>query len=294
MNPRLRAFVAVADHHGFGAAAQHLSITQPALSKQIQALERELGGGTLFSRGRNGAALTEFGALLLPQARELVETADEFTRRARRLARGESGRLSVGFGLSTLDIAPRVIAGFRRSFPDVRISLEDLPSAVQADRLRSRELDVGFVRLPVGDELRQRVLRRDHLAIASPGPIPAEVTGWLGEQRLIRLARAKGPGLAAQIDRLCAAWDCRPGTAQETHDLQTVLALVAAGAGCALIPATAARVAPPAVTLTPLDDPAAAWDVGVAWHSAQHTAHVPNFLALLADSDLAARVSRTS
>lgn len=281
MNPRLRAFVAVADHRSFGLAAHSLAVTQPALSKQIQALEHELGGGLLFTRGRHGAALTGFGATLLPQARELVAAADEFARRARRLARGEAGRLSIGFGLSAIDLAPRAVAAFRRSSPDVEISLEDLPSAVQADRIRSGELHVGFVRLPVGDDLRQRVLRRDRLAVASTGPVPADIAGWLGEQGLVRLARAKGPGLGAQIDRLCAAWGIQPGPLHETHDLQTVLALVAAGAGPALVPATAARIAPPAVNLTALSDPAAAWDVGVAWHPTQHTALVPNFLAVL-------------
>jgi hypothetical protein len=110
------------------------------------------------------------------------------------------------------------------------------------------------------------VLRRDQLAVASTGPVPADVAGWLGEQRLVRLARAKGPGLAAQIDRLCAAWGIQPGSLHETHDLQTVLALV------------------PAVKLTALDDPAAGWDVGVAWHPTQDTALVPSFLAILAAS----------
>jgi DNA-binding transcriptional LysR family regulator len=281
MLPRLRAFVAVAEQRGFGQAARSMAITQPALSKQIQALENELGGGVLFARGRHGAALTEFGTTLLPQARELVTAADEFTRRAHRLARGEAGRLSIGFGLSAIDLAPRAVAAFRRSHPDVEISLEDLPSAVQADRIRAGELHVGFVRLPAGADLRQRVLRRDHLAVASSGGVPADVPGWLGEQRLVRLARAKGPGLAAQIDRLCASWGIRPGTLHETHDLQTVLALVAAGTGPALVPAAAARIAPPAVRLTGLDDPAAAWDVGVAWHPTQHTDLVAGFLGVL-------------
>ena len=283
MNPGLRAFVAVADHHGFGSAAHSLAITQPALTKRIQALERELGG-TLFSRGRHGATLTELGATLLPQARELVAGADEFTRRARRLSHGEVGLLTLGFGLSTIDLAPRAVVAFRRSYPEVEISLEDLPSSVQVDRIRTGELHAGFIRLPVGDDLQQRVLRRDHLAIASTDPIPTDIVGWLGAQPLVRLAQPKGPGLTAQIDRWCTAWSIRPGTLHETHDLQTVLALVAAGTGPALVPATAARIAPPTVTFTHLDDPAAAWDVGIAWHPTQHTDLVANFLAILTRS----------
>ena len=282
MNPRLTAFVAVADQHSYGHAARDLRITQPALTKQIQALERQLGG-TLFTRGRHGATLTELGAQLLPQARELVTASDEFTRRARRLASGEVGTLILGFGLSTIDIAPRAVAAFRRSHPDVEVSLEDLPSQVQADRIRARTLHAGFLRLPVGDDLHQRVLRSDHLALASTGPVPEDLVGWLGAQRLVRLARTKGPGLTAQIDHLCEAWQIHPGTLHETHDLQTVLALVAAGTGPALVPMTAARIAPPAVTLTPITDPAATWDVGIAWHPTQHTALVANFLATTAN-----------
>nr|CEL14118.1 Transcriptional regulators, LysR family [Kibdelosporangium sp. MJ126-NF4]CTQ88485.1 Transcriptional regulators, LysR family [Kibdelosporangium sp. MJ126-NF4] len=279
----MRAFVAVADHHGFGPAAASVAITQPALTKQIQALERELGG-LLFTRGRHGATLTEFGATLLPQARELLAAADEFTDRAHRLAVGAAGRLTLGFGLSTIDLAPRAVAAFRLAYPDVEISLEDLPSAVQTDRIQSGELSAGFVRLPVADDLRQRVLRRDHLAVASAGPVTGDVGAWLDEQGLVRLGRSKGPGLTAQIDRLCAAWRIQPTTLYETHDLQTVLALVAAGVGPALVPATAARIAPAGVTFTELDDPAAVWDVGIAWHPVQDTALVANFLTVLAGS----------
>src|SRR5437879_5205710 len=122
MNPRLTAFVAVADQRGYGNAARELHITQPALTKQIQALERELGG-RLFTRGRHGATLTEFGALLLPQVRDLVGAAEEFLRRARRLAGGEAGTLTLGFGLSTIDIAPQAVAAFRRTYPGVEVSL---------------------------------------------------------------------------------------------------------------------------------------------------------------------------
>ncbi|ONI81643.1 hypothetical protein ALI144C_20330 [Actinosynnema sp. ALI-1.44] len=280
MNPRLRAFVAVADHHGYGPAAASVAITQPALTKQIQALERELGG-TLFARGRHGATLTEFGATLLPQARELVVASDEFTRRARRLASGATGRLSLGFGLSTIDLAPRAVAAFRQVYPDVEISLEDLPSTVQIDRITTGELDAGFVRLPVADGFAQRVLRRDRLVVASSAAVPGDVARWVADKGLVRLGRSKGPGLTGQVDKLCAAWGIHPATLYETHDLQTVLALVAAGVGPALVPATATRIAPAGVAFTQLDHPAAVWDVGIAWRPVQDTALVANFLAVL-------------
>lgn len=277
MEPRLRAFVEVAEQRGFGAAAARLSITQPALTKQIQALERELGA-ELFHRGRHGAALTEFGQLLLPQARELVAGSDEFTRRAHQLARGELGRLSVGFGLSTIDIAPQAIAAFRQRYPRVEVCLEDLPSSTQIARLRGGELHAGFIRLPTGPGLDHLVLRHERLAIAHVGEIPEDLPGWLAGQRLVRLARAAGSGLVAQIDRLCAAWRIAPGTAHETNHLHTVLALVAAGSGPALVPTSAAAIAPAAVRLTPVSDPVAAWTVGVVWRAETEHAITRNFL----------------
>lgn len=274
-----RAFVEVADHRGFGLAAQSLAITQPALTKQIQALEREIGG-PLFHRGRHGAALTELGARTLPHARTLVADADELIRRGRQMARGETGRLALGFGLSSIELAPRAVAAFRRRYPSVDVNLEDLPSTTQLDRVRDGELHAAFVRLPAGEGLSHRVLDHDHLAVASPAgqAVPDDLVKWLGSQRLVRLARAKGPGLTGQIDLLCATWRIAPGTQSETHDLQTVLALVAAGLGTALVPASAASIVPRTVRLTPIDDPAAAWDVAVVWSPTRVTTLTTNFL----------------
>jgi DNA-binding transcriptional LysR family regulator len=280
MDSRLRAFVEVAEQRRFGVAAERLSTTQPALTKQIQSLERELGA-PLFHRGRHGATLTEFGQLLLQQARDLVAGADEFTRRARQLARGERGRLAVGFGLSTIELAPRAIAAFRQRYPWVEVSLEDLPSATQVERLRTGELHAGFIRLPAGSNLCEMVLRHERLAVAHTSAIPDDLPGWLGEQRLVRLARAAGSGLVAQIDRLCAAWRIQPGTAHETNHLHTVLALVAAGSGPALVPTSAATIAPAAVRLTPVSDPVATWAVGVVWRAEIDHAITTNFLAVV-------------
>lgn len=280
MESWLRAFVAVAEQRRFGTAAERLSITQPALTKQIQALERELGA-PLFHRGRHGATLTEFGQLLLSQARDLVAGTDEFVRRAHQLARGEHGRLAVGFGLSAIDVAPRAIAAFRQRYPEVEIGLEDLPSATQLERLRTGELHVGFIRLPAGPGLRHLVLRDERLAVAHTVPLPDDLPAWLGQQKLVRLARSAGSGLVAQVDRLCAAWRIQPGTAHETNHLHTVLALVATGSGPALVPTSAAAIAPAGVRLTPVADPAAAWTIGVVWPADTEHAITTNFIAVV-------------
>lgn len=264
----LRAFVEVAEEGSVGGAALRLAVSQPALTKQLQVLERQLGD-RLFRRGRHGTELTEFGRALLPDARDLVARADALSRRADRAARGELGRIAIGFGLSSIEYAPRAVASFRQRHPDVQVSLEDLPSADQLDRLRTGDLHVGFVRLPDRTELPHRYIDTDRLALAVGAeavvPAPKDLPRWLGERPMVRLNPTRGPGLAAQIERVRAAWGIGLDVIQEADDLQTVLALVAAGVGAALVPAGGRSIAPPTVQLIPLQEPESSWRIGVVW-----------------------------
>jgi DNA-binding transcriptional LysR family regulator len=143
----LRAFLTVTHLRHFGRAADALAISQPALSKQIAALEESVGA-RLFERGRHGAELTVFGATFLADAEMLVRNADDVLARAREASGGKRGFLRVGLGLSTLTIAPRLIAEFRQQHPDVSVTLNDLSSAEQSRRLLGGQLEVGFLRLP--------------------------------------------------------------------------------------------------------------------------------------------------
>lgn len=285
----LRAFLTVAEHGRYSRAAQDLMVTQPTLTKQIQSLEARVGG-RLFHRGRHGATPTALGAILLPEARDLVRRADALAQRMTKAARGEIGRLSVGFGLSSIDLAPCAVAAFRRRYPDAHVSLDDMSSQEQLDRLATGELDVGFVRLPEGDTWGHMALDTDRLAFASSArhaPPPQDVASlprWIGGQRFVQLTKERGPGLAWQIERLCAAIAVRPTVIQEAHDLQTVLALVAAGVGTALVPARAGRIAPASVAIIPIDHPAAEWRIAVAWNRGRAHPMTANFLAVLRDT----------
>ncbi|MGW6279765.1 LysR family transcriptional regulator [Kribbella sp. NPDC055071] len=262
----LRAFVTLARVRNFGAAAAELSTSQPALTKQIQVLERRVGS-VLFSRGRQGARLTPAGELLLPDALELLDRSEAFERRAAQVAAGDEGSLSIGFGQSGIDLAPRAVALFRSRWPGVAISLEDLSSAVQYERLLSGRLQVGFVRLPVPAGLEHLRLRRDRLTLAVPTTqsVPRDLVSWLDSRPLVRIAPASGPGLTAQINGLYAELGCHPQVLQESGDLPTVLALTAAGAGPSVVPQSAERFAPPEVRLIPLPGRAATWWTGAAW-----------------------------
>ncbi|WP_433476330.1 LysR family transcriptional regulator [Spirillospora sp. CA-142024] len=280
----LRTFLAVVEHRAFSRAAPASAITQPALTKQIQALEAQ-AGGRLFHRGRHGATLTDLGRILLPEARDLVRRADALAVRMNRMARGEIGRLSVGFGLSSIEVAPRAVAAFRQRFPDADIVLDDMSSQVQLERLATGELDVGFVRMPVGEDWERLLLHADRLAIATAGDAPPEdadhVARWAAGRPCVALAQARGPGLAAQIEELRTALGVDVEVVQEAHDLQTVLALVAAGVGTAFVPAGAGSIAPAQVTLTPVDHPAAAWQIGAVWNRRADNPLIGNFLPII-------------
>ena len=197
-----------------------------------------------------------------------MRDADEILTRARESSSGTRGYLRVGLGLSTLTLAPQLIAEFRRQYPKVSVTLNDLSSAEQGRRLLAGKLDVGFLRLPADSGLDAFPVLDEALALAVPQHarwkrIPANLEE-LNEQGFIGLARGRGPGLAAQIDRWCSEHGFVPRVTQQADDIQTVLAAVAAGVGAAFLPSRTQYLLRDARVL-PLRGTAAQWQVGLAW-----------------------------
>ncbi|WP_027801465.1 LysR family transcriptional regulator [Paraburkholderia dilworthii] len=279
----LRAFLTIAELRHFGQAADLLCVSQPALSKQIAALEASLGA-RLFERGRHGAELTTFGAGFLPDAEALIRDADDILTRAREASSGTRGFLRVGLGLSTLTEVPQLVADFRKRYPNIGVTLNDLSSAEQTRRLLSGKLEVGFLRLPAEAGLSSFPMLDEALGLAIPQHarwkrIPSNLDE-LNEAGFIALARGRGPGLAAQIDRWCAAHGFVPNVIQHTDDIQTVLAGVAAGVGAAFLPSRVQYLLRDARVLS-LRGPGARWRVGLAWQTARDDAVVKCFVAFV-------------
>ncbi|WP_426988499.1 LysR family transcriptional regulator [Pseudarthrobacter sp. Y6] len=281
-----RSFVVAASHSTFSAAATALSMSQPALTKQIQQLERWTGTA-LFLRGRQGSALTQAGLQLLADARDVVDRADRLAARIKRVAAGDEGHLAVGFGLSSISVAPEAVATFRHKFPGVAVSLEDLSSAEQFERILAGSLDFAFARLPAPAEFACLQVLSDRLALAATTQWPnsqvqdEDLRTWLAEHELVQLSAARGPGLRAQIRQFYEEIGCEPAIIQEAADLQTVLALVAAGVGGAVVPASAASIAPKTVAMIPIDRPGAAWEVGLVWLRGQTGPRFEAFLEIV-------------
>src|SRR5690348_12762130 len=144
----LRYFIAVAEELHFRRAAERLHMSQPPLSQQIRQLEEEVGA-QLLTRNQRKVELTAAGAAFLVRAREILDAVEDAARHARRVQRGEVGRLAVGFvGSAMYTFVPELLQSFREQFPDVTLRLQELGTTEQLRQLDDGRLDVGFIRAP--------------------------------------------------------------------------------------------------------------------------------------------------
>ncbi|MEV3806808.1 LysR family transcriptional regulator [Aeromonas dhakensis] len=285
---QLQAFVTLAETANYREAANRLFITQPALTKQIQGLEQTLGS-TLFNRGRHGAELTAIGTQLLTQARALVEHGKGFERHALALASGIAGRLKIGFGLSSFALAPALVARFKQQAPDVMVHLQDMTSAIQQERLLSGQLQLGFMRRPQAPQLREHRLLTDRLVLAvptqmtQPDPAAFDIEQTLASQPLLQMVGHRCPGLSQQIASFLGA-NRLTGMVQEAEDIQTLVALVAAGIGNAILPHSVSFIAGRDVTLYPLSGPCSEWEISLVWNPDFADPIRDRFLQLVVDA----------
>ncbi|WP_447502373.1 LysR family transcriptional regulator [Aeromonas caviae] len=282
---QLQAFVMLAESANYREAANRLFVTQPALTKQIQGLEQALGS-TLFNRGRHGAELTAIGLQLLPQAMALVDHGKGFEQHALALASGAAGRLNIGFGLSSFALAPSLVARFKQQAPEVMVHLQDMPSAIQHELLLSGQLQLGFMRRPQSERQQELRLLTDRLVLAVPtqliGPDPAafDVEQALTRQPLLQMVGHRCPGLTQQIAGFLGA-NRLTGMIQEAEDIQTLVALVAAGIGNAILPRSVGFIAGKEVTLYPLSGPWSEWEISLVWNPEFADPIRDRFLALV-------------
>lgn len=244
---QLRYFVAVAEELNFSRAAERLNISQPPLSIQIKAMEEELGT-VLLTRSRHNVALTQAGKLLLDHARTALQGLDRAGDLVRRAGRGEAGLIRMGFvgSVPMLDLFSYLLGGFNQRYPNVRIDLHNMSTSRQLAALAMGEIDVGFIRpsqqCRPGPALRVNTVWTDRLRVFVParhklaadtGPVAMRE---LRDQDFIGIAAGSGCGVHDFTAAACGAAGFLPRVVQETHDLRTVLWLVAAGLGISLLP----------------------------------------------------------
>jgi DNA-binding transcriptional LysR family regulator len=281
----LRYFMAVAEEGHFGRAARRLGLAQPPLSRQIQALEAEIGF-ELFDRSRRRVELTAGGEVLLRHARDVLEALELGVREARRAASGEIGRIVVGYPSSlAYSGLTELLRAFRDRSPGVEIALREMPPQSQLDALRARHIDVGFVRAPLDDPaLSAELVRREPLIVALPADHPLAARkrialSQLAGEPFVCFPRSRGPAFFDHIMRLCHDAGFTPRIAQEAPQLD-IISLVAAGFGVAIMPASLRELRRDGLALRPIVGSPRA-DLLVAWRSDDRSPALRDFIELV-------------
>jgi DNA-binding transcriptional LysR family regulator len=264
----LRYFIAVAEEKHMTRAAERLGIQQPPLSMQIRALEEELEV-QLFRRKPRGMELTDAGAAFLEKARVILDEVERAAATTRRTARGEEGRVVVGFTSSAPfhPFVPRVIRSFREMSPHVSLVLEESGSSELVQGLHNEEIDAAFIRSPVVDVvgLMVRPLLEEKMLVALPtGHELAKPSRWsrasplplsaLANETFILYKRPGGPGLYDTIITACRGAGFSPRVGQEAPRIISTLNLVAAGLGVSLVPESLRRLQMDGVVYRKLSD----------------------------------------
>ena len=283
----LRYFVAVAEELSFTRAAARLRVAQPALSVQIRQLEAELGV-ELFDRSRRTISITEAGALMLAESRRLLGLLDNAVELVRRTGRGVTGRLAIGFVPSASNAAlPPLLRRFGETHPDVAVHLREMAPGDLIRRLHEGDLDVCFIYLPFADpSVDQAVVTREAFVVALPAKhrLAAECVvdvRELASEPFVIPAEHGMPGLNAQVLDICREAGFTP---RAVHDdiwlVQTMVGLVAAGVGVALVPASAQALTPEGVVYRRLLEPVVhEVELAAVWRRADTAAVLRAFLA---------------
>ena len=256
---QLRCFVTVAEELHFGRAAARLNMTQPPFSRQIQVLEHIIGA-ELLERTSRTVRLTPAGRSFFPEARRILKLAESASQIARRIALGKTGSLKLGFTATTAyGFLPHLLAACRESLPDVDLSLKEMVSGDQLEALASGQLDMGLLRPPIGrpEFASMRVAVEPLLAAVPEGDI-------LAGRKSLRYADLDAKPfimyspyesryfydlLVAQFTRA----NILPRYVQHLSQIHSVLALVHAGLGMAIVPSGAATLNYQGVHLKPLE-----------------------------------------
>jgi DNA-binding transcriptional LysR family regulator len=270
----LRYFVAVGEDQHYGRASRRLGVAQPALSRQIQDLEKEIGY-ELFDRMPRGVRLSAAGELFMADARRILQEVGEATARAARVARGQSGTLCIGFAenASWRGVAPDSFRRFRERQPDVTLQLQPAASLEQLEAIRSGRLDVGFVNfMPKADaDLDQLTVGIHQVELALPKRHPLARLEKLRLHDLTDAAFIWFPRRASPIfyDRLmheCYRGGLKsPRIVQEGLNEATILSLVSTGLGVGWVLGSARWRRPPTIAILPVVDLNMPVPLALAW-----------------------------
>jgi DNA-binding transcriptional LysR family regulator len=290
MNLRhLQFFVVLAEELNFSRAAERLHVAQPALSQQIRALEDRLGT-QLVDRGSRPLQLTEAGRYLAIEARHILANFEHATLGAREIGLGRRGWLGVGFTRSAMySVLPPALKVFHRSYPDVELKLFEMLTEEQADALHDKRIHIGIGRQvqEIAGCTTHALLSEPLMAVLSPDhPLAASADVGLAElagSPLILYPRQPAAFFSRFVEGLYRDAGLTPEVTQRADEIQTAIALVAAGLGVTYVGASVARLARPDVVYKPLHGAAASQltTLSATFRNDDQSAHLRALLAIL-------------
>ncbi len=295
----IRYFVAVAEELNMGRAAARLHIVQPALSKQIAALERDLSV-KLFDRSKGRLLLTPAGVAFLSDARDVMRRVDRAAESARSIDMGELGTLEVGFvGSAMWGVLPGVLREHRRRYPGLRFRLHELTTAVQLAQLRTGSLDVAFLRAPAFDEeLEFEPVSQEVLVVALPddhalaGRAAIDLAD-LADETFVMSVPHESPNYYARCIELCRTYGFVPNSVEEADTVGGGMHFVAAGLAVLLAPGSFATRPWPGIVFKPLTRETVELELAMAYNSQRErgalTAFIETVRQVVADRALEAR-----
>jgi DNA-binding transcriptional LysR family regulator len=284
---QIRCFVAAAEELHFGRAARRLHMTQPPLSRQIQMLEYELGVA-LFLRTSRSVKLTPAGRTFLPEAARILGLVESATAATRRTAEGRAGMVRLGFTAgSSYEFLPRMLARAAVSLKDVEILLTEMVSKQQVEALRARTIDVGLHRTPstekdmesvcVARERMMLVLPRTHRMATGRLPDARE----LAKEPFITISPRDGYYFFHLIDSFLTSMGVVPQYVQQVSQIHSILALVSAGLGVAMVPESARLMRYRGIILRPLKQHPPLAELHLAWQREVENPAVPALVKLV-------------
>lgn len=287
---QLTYFIAAAEEENFGQAARRLHIAQPALSRQIRAME-ELMGVSLFERLPRGLRLSPAGAAFLEEARAIVNRHRSAVEHARNVQAGVHGRLNIGFIEPSLFhwTPPEALREFRTRYPMVAVELEPMQSLEQGRALRAGRIDAGFVVGPSGEEgneFGRLTVLVDHFMLALPANHPAVSRAVirladLANEPFLCIRRVVAPRYVDQVMMACAAAGVHPRLAQELNNETAVLALVSVGMGIGLVSSAIKWRKPDKVVLRDSPDLDVSIPLDLIWRRDDQRPTLRNFIGIV-------------
>jgi DNA-binding transcriptional LysR family regulator len=286
----LRSFVEIAARGSLSQAAERLRVSQSTLTRQMHALEHEIGG-PVFDRTSAGVSLTATGHALLGRIRPVLAEFDAAIAGARTLARGQSASLRIGYLMSAApDYLNPALAVLRRTHPEVKVKLLDLSPGEQIAALRRGEIDLALIGDAGAFLAREFYVRRLAtlpvlVALAENHPHAGDASVRLADLRadlFVGAAEADMPGHNRWIAQVCRRAGFRARFVGDSESLMHGLATVVTEGAVSLLPEYAKKIAVPGVVFRPLRKPAPTWDLMVAWQRGRLAAPVRTILDALA------------